>query len=120
MNPTARAVMLGNMGLLLATLFAAGALTNQPPLLATPPLVDAPTNLYFKPLGSAPMIRLGGKPGPSQPLEPGVYQTRPYAIILVVPKAGLDDHCVAGASNTDSKMPIFKPGLRAVPIVPSK
>jgi hypothetical protein len=120
MNTTARAVRLGVAGLLPAALFTAAALTNQPPLLKTPPLVEGPTNLHFKPWRSAPIIHFGGNLGASQPLEPGVYQTRPCVIVLVAPRAGLDDRCVAGGYNTDSKMPVVKPELRAVPIVPSK
>lgn len=111
--------MSGMAGLLLATLFAAAALTNQPPLVATPPSVDGSTNLSLKPLSTVSLVYPGRNAGPSQPLAPGAYRTRPYAIIMVVPKSGLDDRCVAGGNNPDSKMPVTKPELRAVPILPS-
>jgi hypothetical protein len=64
---------------------------------------------------SAPVVHLRGKSGLSQPLQPGVYQTRPYAIILIVPESGLDDRCVMGASGEVSRMPNAKPDLQAVP-----
>jgi len=110
----------GSAGLWLAAWFVAGAPTNQPPLLATPPLVDGSTNFFLKPLKAVPIVRLGGNPGMPQPLQPSVYQTRPYSIILVVPKTGLDDHCVASATGANSRMPVVKPELRLIPILPSK
>jgi hypothetical protein len=120
MNPLARVLMPSIAGLLLAVVFAAAALTNQPPLVVTPLTLDGSSNLVLKPLNSAPIVRLSGNPGISRPLEPGVYQTRPYAIILVAPKAGLDDHCVMGTTGVGSKMPVVKPGVQVVPILPSK
>ncbi len=120
MNPTARAVLPGVAGLLLATFFTATAFTNQPPVLKTLPLFDGSTNLVLKPLNPGPLIYLNRNPGSSQPLAPGVYQTRPYAMIVVVPKPGLDDRCVAGATGAGSKMPVAKPELQAVPLLPAK
>lgn len=120
MNPATRAVGLGSAGVLLAVLFAAAALTNQPPPVVTPMWLDGSSNLVLKAPNSAPIVRLGGNPVTPQPLEPGVYQTLPYAIILVVPKAGLDERCVMRATGAGSKMPVVKPGVRADPILPSK
>jgi hypothetical protein len=115
MKPLARPVLLGVAGLLVAVLFAAAALTNGEPPSILPPFVAGPTNLDFAPLSSAPVVYLDRKPDHSPPLKPGVYQTRPYAIILAVPETGLDDHCVVGASGDISKMPNAKPDMQAVP-----
>jgi len=112
--------MLGVAVLLLAALFAAAALTNgEPPLILQP--TDADTNnLYLSPSNSVPIVYLDGKPEHTQPLKPGAYQTRPDAIILIVPESGQDDCCVVGATDTNSKMPNARPNVQAVPIPPSK
>ena len=110
--------MPGVAGLALAWLFAAAALTNQPPPLVIPPLADGSTNLDLKPLHSMPIVHLNGKTGLSQPLKPGVYQTHPHAIILIVPETGLDDRCVVGPGDAASKMPVINPELRTVPVLP--
>jgi hypothetical protein len=115
MKPLAGSVMLGVAGLLVATLFAAAALTNGEPPLISQPFVAGFTNLGLAPINSAPIVYLDGKAEHSERLKPGVYQTRPYAIILIVPETGLDDHCVVGASVDISKMPNAKPDLQAVP-----
>ncbi len=119
MNPATRVAGLGSAGVLLAVLFAAGALTNQPPLVVNPMRLEGSSNLVLKMPNSAPIVRLGVNPVTPQPLEPGIYQTRPYAIMLVVPKSGLDDRCVMKATGAGSKMPVVKPGVRAVPVVPA-
>ena len=115
MNLLAKSVLPGVAGLALVSLFAAAALTNEPPSLVIRPLTDGSTNLVLKPLNSTPIIHLSARPGLSQPLAPGVYQTRPYAIILIVPKTGLDDRSVVSVSGSISKMPNTKPGMQAVP-----
>jgi hypothetical protein len=69
----------------------------------------------FAPPSSVPIIYLDGKTEHPQPLKPGVYQTRPYAIILIVPGAEHDDCCVNRGINGNSKMPIAKPDVQAVP-----
>lgn len=53
----------------------------------------------------------------NQPLRPGVYQTYPYSIILVVPGRMHDDSSVLGAGNTNNifKMPIIRPHLKVIP-----
>jgi hypothetical protein len=101
--------MLGVAGLPVAVLIAAAALTNGEPPLISQTFVAGSTNLCFAHLSSAPIVYLEGKQGHSQPLKPGVYQTRPHAIMLIVPESGLDDPCVMGASGDISKMPNARP-----------
>lgn len=108
--------MLGGAGPLLAALFAAAALTNDEPRLHPQPLLpNETTNLQLAPLSSAPIVHLGG-PRSVFPLKPGVYQTRPFAMILIVPKRGIDDGCIAGTTGAGSRMPVVKPEQRTVPI----
>jgi hypothetical protein len=52
----------------------------------------------------------------SQPLQPGVYQTYPYTIILIVPGRGIDDRSFAEIPNANSKMPIIKPPVKVIPL----
>jgi len=115
MKPLARFLMMGVAGLSVATLIATAALTNGEPALSSPPFVAGSTNLGLAHFGPAPIVYLGGRTSPSQPLKPGVYQTRPYAIILVVPESGIDDRCVVGGIDSGSKMPVAKPDLQAIP-----
>ncbi|HEX7577372.1 MAG TPA: hypothetical protein VF430_04975 [Verrucomicrobiae bacterium] len=115
MKPLAGSVMLGVAGLLVAALFAAAALTNGEPPLISPLFVAGSTNLGLAPINSAPIAYLDGKAEHSERLKPGVYQTRPYAIILIVPESGIDDRCVEKASGDISKMRNSKPDLQAVP-----
>ncbi len=126
MKPLAKSVMLGVAGLLVAVVFAAAALTNgEPPVILTP-LATGSTNLGLAPLlgfappSSAPVVYLDGKAERPQSLKPGVYQTRPYAIVLIAPGREHDDCCVVGATGAGSKMPVIKPELRAFPILPSR
>lgn len=107
--------MIGGAGSLLAVLFAAAALSNNEPPLISGPFAEGPTKLHVAPPSSAPFLRSGDF-SVSQPLAPGVYQTRPDTILLIVPKRGLDDRIVVGADGSGSKMPIVKPPLQAVPI----
>jgi hypothetical protein len=110
MRPLAKSVVLAVAGLLLAALVATAALTNGQPPLVSRPLPPVSTNSSF-----APIVYLDGRPEHSQPLKPGIYQTRPYAIILVVPGAEHDDCCVVGGTSGNSKMPVIKPDVRAIP-----
>jgi hypothetical protein len=48
-------------------------------------------------------------------LPPGVYQTYPWTIILVVPGAETHLRCFAVKPDTNSPMPIIKPHLEVVP-----
>ena len=107
--------MTGVAGLCLVALAVAAAPTNEEPRLISRPLALVSSNHDLAPFGSAPVVYLHGRTELSQPLEPGVYQTRPYAIILVVPETGLDDRCVIGGISGNSKMPNVKPDMRAVP-----
>jgi hypothetical protein len=116
--------MLCGTGSLLTALFAAAALTNEEPAKVLEPLPDGITNLNLAPLSSAPIAHPGGVAS-SQPLKPGVYQTYPDAIILIVPKRGIDDGIFAGAKGAGSEMsrsemPVIHPPLQAVPISPSR
>ncbi len=109
-------VMLGVAGLYLAALVAAGALTNgQPPLIVRPLAAVSTNNLGLTPFSSAPIVYLDRKTEHSQRLKPGVYQSRPYAIILIVPGSEHDDCCVNSGINGNSKMPNAKPDVQAVP-----
>ncbi len=109
--------MYGGTGLLLATLFAAAALTNEQPSSISQPFATASTNHNFAPFSSAPTVYQDGNTKRPQRLKPGVYQTRPYAIILVVPEDEHDDCCVigVGGDNGNSRMPNAKPDVEAVP-----
>ena len=49
------------------------------------------------------------------PLPPGVYQTYPWTIILVVPGTGIDDRILANPPDTNSFTPIIKPHVEVVP-----
>jgi hypothetical protein len=120
MKPLARSATLGVAGLLVAALFAAAALTNGEPPLIPQLWVAGSTNLGLAPPSSASIVYLDGKTERPQPLKPGVYQTRPYAIILIVPGAEHDDCCVNGGINGNSKMPNAKPDVQAVPKTPSQ
>ena len=115
MKPLARSATLGVAGLLVAALFAAAAPTNGEPPLIPQLWAAGSTNLSFAPPSSAPVVYLGGKTEHTQPLKPGVYQTRPYAIILIVPEAEPDDCCVNSGTSGNSKLPVAKPDMQAVP-----
>jgi hypothetical protein len=115
MKPLAMFVRLGVAGLYLAALVAAGALTNGQPPLISRPLAAISTNQGFAPFSSAPIVYLHGKTEHPLRLKPGVYQTRPYAIILIVPGSEHDDCCVNSGINGNSRMPNAKPDVQAVP-----
>jgi hypothetical protein len=114
------------MGMFLVTSLS---LTGSPPSSILPlPLIASLTNRVPMPVSPAPIIFLDdgslyktqGKPGNAPPLKPGVYQTRPYDIVLIVPESGLDDGCVNGGINSNSKMPVINPNLQAVPVSPAR
>lgn len=121
MNPLTKPVLLAAAGVLLGVLFATAALTNDPPTVLSQPLIAGSDGLHPTPFSSVPIIH-PGRPSPSEPpLKPGVYQTRPYAMILVVPETGLDDRCVIGGISADSKgMPVIHPDQQAIPKTDSK
>lgn len=104
-------------GLLLATLFAAAALAggDVPAPRTGPPLAPHPTNFYSAPLPLARLAPQNVAIDNSRPLKPGVNVTRPYTIVLLVPQRGIDANCVVPANVSRPRMPVLKPGLRAVP-----
>jgi hypothetical protein len=57
---------------------------------------------------------------PAAGLKPGVYRTLPYTCIVIVPGPHPDD-VSAVESGTDGveKLPVFKPGLKFVPLAPA-
>ena len=63
------------------------------------------------------MPRAAGRELPSWPgpLAPGIYQTAPYAGIVVVPGPHSDDRAVIQPQERVSKMPVIKPPLEFVP-----
>lgn len=52
---------------------------------------------------------------PPTQLQPGVYQTHPYAMILIVPGRGIDDGILGRKPDTYSKMPRIKPHVDVIP-----
>ena len=106
----------GIVAVLLMALIAL-ALSNEPPPIG-PVLAALSTNLVVKPSTMPQFVYLDKSPQDSQSLEPGVYQTRPEAIILIVPERGLDERCVAQRPGPGFKMPVVKPPLQAVPKTP--
>jgi hypothetical protein len=56
------------------------------------------------------------QPSVSQPLKPGVYQSKPYTCMVLVPKPTHDDCCNSGILNTNSSMTIIKPDSQLVPV----
>jgi hypothetical protein len=121
MKTPAVSVALGVAGVFLVALFAAAAVTREQPAVSRL-FVAGSSNQILAPVSSAPILYLNGKTKPSRPLKPGIYQTRPYAIILIVPQRGIDDGCLAAGigMSGDSKMPVIHPNLQAVPKAPAK
>jgi len=66
--------------------------------------VSKPTPVYFD------------KSSPTQPLQPGVYQTYPYTIILIVPGGSIGDRCFIEIPNANSKIPSISPDLKVIPM----
>ena len=64
-----------------------------------------------------PRLPLLARQSDNQSQPPGVYQTYPWTIIIVVPGPQHDDFSVLGPGNTNglSRMPIIKPHLEVVP-----
>lgn len=89
----------------------AATAVNVGPYLNLLPSVPAPESTGLPPRGRMGLNALPAAP----PLKPGVYQTYLHSIILVAPKRGIDDGCLAGTSGVHSRMPIINPGVSAVP-----
>jgi|SRR5579859_2981432 len=98
-------------------------LHQQPvPRLLYPGVAQAdPQSLKTFPTGrtaapSQPVpIYLNKLPTPSAALQPGVYQTYPWTIILVVPGAVTENGDFILKPNTNSLMPIIRPHVEVVP-----
>ncbi len=57
-------------------------------------------------------------PGTAAPLKPGIYETRPYTCIVVVPGPIKDDRAILGSRNRfdrGGKMPQNVPDLEFIP-----
>jgi len=111
------------------------------PRQITPPTDPSSTNLDLG-LSNQPQGRLFDSlpPTPQEPLletppgkipeqnfsngrlPPGVYETKPYAGIVIVPGPEHDDGSVLGAGNTNafSHMPVLKPNMEIIPLPPAK
>jgi len=55
---------------------------------------------------------------PSAPLSPGVYETKPYTMMVIVPGSGIDDRMLGATPGANSKMPVINPHIEAVPMSP--
>ena len=64
---------------------------------------------------SAP-IYLNNLPSPPPPLEPGVYQTYPYTIIIISTGSGIDEQSIHEVPNDNSRMPRIVPDLKVIPL----
>lgn len=58
---------------------------------------------------------LDNPPTPTAPLQPGVYQTYPYTMIIVVPDADAYIRYVVVKPDSNFPIPIIKPQLDVVP-----
>jgi len=61
-------------------------------------------------------IYLDKLPTPPPPLQPGVYQTYPWTIIIIAPGSGIDDRIFGESPNARSQMPRIKPHVKAIPL----
>ncbi len=52
----------------------------------------------------------------SPPEQLGLYRSSPFTCLIVVPEAGLDEHCVVQPAQVDPAMPIMKPELEFSPL----
>ena len=73
------------------------------------------TDQFLTGSNSAPIIS-AERPAASQALKPGIYQTKPFTCIVVVPEAQHDDCCITGGADGVSKMPIREPSLQFIPL----
>jgi hypothetical protein len=81
----------------------------KPDCLTCPPANHLdPDNIYANPM-------LLARQTDHQPLPPGVYQTYPWSIILVVPPRGIDDRSVLNMQITNSPMPAIEPPVEVLP-----
>jgi hypothetical protein len=72
-------------------------------------------------LGRIPPIRIPGTAWaalPSAPLKPGIYQTAPQSIIVIVPDGHLDEEALVALpqmSSNDFPMPVIRPDVTFIP-----
>ncbi|HXR48157.1 MAG TPA: hypothetical protein VN784_12030 [Candidatus Limnocylindrales bacterium] len=122
-QPPATADVLTGQSFLLPKSFLPMGLENLPTSLS--PLQFDPDHLAFPPARqlnpsdtdtpSEPKLPLLAKRSEHQSLAPGVYQTYPWTIILVVPERGIDDWSILPRTGTNSLMPVIKPRVEVIP-----
>ncbi len=59
-------------------------------------------------------IYLNKLPSPPPPLPPGVYQTYPYTIIIIVP-GEIDEQSIGEVPSANLRMPEIHPETKVVP-----
>ena len=91
---------------------AATQTDRQPSRVSPPPFIIV-TNQNFQVLKTSPALPDGAQP--AHLLKPGIYQTYPYAMTLVVPNPVNDDCKIKAQPDVDSKMPVFHPKVEVVP-----
>jgi hypothetical protein len=98
-------------------------LSNQPQSRLFEPLPPASENLLPEtPPREAPRVKIPKQNFSTGRLAPGVYETKPYAGIVIVPAPEHDDESVLGAGkpNPFPNMPIIHPGVEMVPLSQAK
>src|ERR1017187_3602258 len=73
--------------------------TNHQSAMALPPIFFVLTNQNFQLPKAVPILPFDAQP--TQPFKPGIYQTYPYAIMLVAPEPVNDDRIITGQLNTN-------------------
>jgi hypothetical protein len=94
-----------------------------PPLLWTP-LSTGPTNMLFVVRTNARSLfdevrKANQRRVEPQRYAPGVYEARPYSLIVVVPGPHPDDRCLC-APGGEFRMRTRKPDLELIPRTPGK
>ena len=91
---------------------APGAQSTRQDSLITPP-TNAGTHSH--PTLFVPAIRKNlSVTSPEQP-APGIYEAKPWTMIVVVPGPHPDDRCLFGGGGIGSRMPMKTPDLRLQP-----
>jgi hypothetical protein len=85
--------------------------SDRQPAMASPHFIIL-TNQNFQLSKAGPVLLADTQP--AQPLKPGIYQTYPYAMTLVVPKPANDDCKIKARPDVDSKM-VIRPKVEVVP-----
>jgi len=80
----------------------------------------SPTNIPGMLTNFAPWVFYGTNRAPNLAaanfLQPGAYQTEPYACIVLVPGAHPDERMVIAPPKMETKMPMIEPHLKFVPL----